>query len=438
MARDSMRYLKQRGDKWHYVRRVPEHFSHLDNRGTIRVSLKTASLDVAKLRRDAHERADDLFWQGIALDDPTRNAHAAYEAARARAIALGFEYKAAVDLATSAPLEEIIRRVAIAHAAPRDTAAVLGGVDQPKLTVRQAMKLYVEEIAVDEMQGLSEAQRDNYRKVKNISAEMFCAVVGDKPLLDITRADALKFYKHFQERMKTEGISGNTANRRFGNMRKLFREYCRHMQLDLRNPFAELSFTDSKILRKTVLPFEPAYIRDKFLHGDALAGLNTQARQIFLVLIETGCRPSEICNLAPEQIHLKADVPHLSIVFREDRGLKTENSVRDIPLVGVALEVMKLAPAGFHQYRDKETNFSNAVMKFLRSNKLLPSVNHRVYSLRHSYEKRMLEAGYDDEFRRRILGHDTNRPEYGDGGSLAWRRDRMAAIALDYDASLIK
>lgn len=433
-----MRYLKARGSKWHYVRRVPNHFTVVDNRGLIQVSLKTSSLDVAKLRRDALERADDLHWQGLALDVPAKVAHARYAAAKARAVALGFEYKAAAEIAESSPLEEIIRRVEVARNSVRDEAAALGGEDPPKLTVREAMKTYTEEIAVDEYKGMSPTQIDNFKKVKLISSEMFCDIVSDKPLLDITRADANKFKKHFQERMQSEKLSGNTANRRIGNMRKLFREYTRHLQLDIKNPFDEITFADKKTLRKKIPPFEIEHIENKFLKGDDLLNVAFEARLVFLTMIETGCRPSEICNLKPENIHLKANIPYISVVFMEERELKTETSIRDVPLVGVSLEAMRLAPKGFPRYYDKETNLSGTLMSWLKRNKMLPTKNHRVYSLRHSYEKRMLEAGYDDEFRRRILGHDTDRPEYGDGGSLAWRAERMAAIALPFDPVILK
>jgi len=432
-----MRYLKARHSRWHYVRRVPTQFSALDPRGLIQTSLKTSSLDVAQIRRDALERADDLFWQGMALDDPAKSAHARYQAARARAVAMGFEYKAAVDIAESSPLEEIIRRIAIAKESPRDEAAILGGADEPKLTVTQAMDLYVEEIASDEHQGMSETQIDNWKKVKKISSAMFVEVVGDVPLLDITRADAQKFHKHFQTRIKTEKLSGNTANRRFGNMRKLFREYAKYMHLDVKNPFDGLAFADPKTLKKDVPPFETAYIRDTFLHGEALRGMNREAKLIFLAMVETGCRPSELANIRPENIHLDAPVPYISVVFVEDRKLKTENSIRDIPLVGVSLEAMKLAPKGFPRYKDKETNLSGALMKYLKKNKLFTKKGQGVYSLRHSYEKRMLEGGLDDEFRRRTLGHDTDRPEYGDGGSLAWRAEQMKKIVLDFDKDVV-
>lgn len=61
---DPMRYLKVRGSRWHYVRRVPEHAANVDGRGTIRVSLRTSSIEVAQSRRDAMERADDILWMG--------------------------------------------------------------------------------------------------------------------------------------------------------------------------------------------------------------------------------------------------------------------------------------------------------------------------------------------------------------------------------------
>jgi len=131
--------------------------------------------------------------------------------------------------------------------------------------------------------------------------------------------------------------------------------------------------------------------------------LNAEALAIFLVLIETGARPSEICNLIPEHIHLRANVPYISVDFQEERVIKTESSVRDIPLMGVALAVMRKFSSGFPRYRDKEDTLSATLMKHLRAKKLLPSSAHRVYSTRHSFEKRMLEAGVGVGFRERNL-----------------------------------
>lgn len=433
---DPMRYLKPRGAKWHYVRRVPLQFAVVDPRGTIQASLKTSSLDVAKLRRDAMERADDLYWQGMTLDDQTAAVEAKYKATKARALALGFEYKAAAEIAETSTIEEIIQRIAAATVSPRDEVAALGAVDVPRLTVRQTMNLYVEEFGLKDTIGKSASQIKRWKKVKLIAAERFCEVVADKPFLDIDRADALKFDAWLTARIKN-GFSGGSANRLMGNMRKLYYDYTAHLQLTRTNPFEKLFYANPKRKRKKILPFEPSYIETTFLHGDKLKTLNREARLVFLAMTETGCRPSEIANLRPEHIHLDAEVPYISVRFEDDRELKTENSIRDVPLVGISLEVMKRAPNGFPRYFDAEDTLSDTVQTYLKKKKLLPSDNYRMYSMRHAYEKRMTEAGYSDEYRRRIMGHDIDRPEYGDGGSLAWRQGMMKAIALKFDASVL-
>jgi len=40
----------------------------------------------------------------------------------------------------------------------------------------------------------------------------------------------------------------------------------------------------------------------------------------------------------------------------------------------------------------------------------------------------MLEAGLDYGLRCTLMGHRNPRPEYGDGGSLTYRRDEMLKI----------
>lgn len=54
---------------------------------------------------------------------------------------------------------------------------------------------------------------------------------------------------------------------------------------------------------------------------------------------------------------------------------------------------------------------------------------HRLYSLRHSFEKRMLEAGLDYGLRCLLMGHKNSRPSYGDGGSMEYRRDELLKIS---------
>ena len=61
-------------------------------------------------------------------------------------------------------------------------------------------------------------------------------------------------------------------------------------------------------------------------------------------------RPSELVNLTKDRIKLDANIPHIRVEAqdRDDdtpgRELKTEQSERDIPLVGFALEGMRRHP----------------------------------------------------------------------------------------------
>ncbi len=73
---------------------------------------------------------------------------------------------------------------------------------------------------------------------------------------------------------------------------------------------------------------------------------------------------------------------------------------------------------------------SATVNKFLRANGLLETDDHSLYSLRHSFEERMLAAGIDDRIRRDLFGHALDRERYGGGASLEMARDLLIPLAL--------
>jgi len=144
---------------------------------------------------------------------------------------------------------------------------------------------------------------------------------------------------------------------------------------------------------KSRSPYEAQFIQDKLLAPGALDGLNDQARCILYVCADTGLRPSEVANLQPGAIHLDALIPYVQ-VLPVGRVLKTQDSEREVPLVGVALAAMKLHPHGFPRYRDKSASLSGYVNKFLSGNGFRPTKYHSVYSLRHSFKDRLYKS-YD-------------------------------------------
>jgi len=445
---DLDRYLQDRNGNYSYKRRVPKSAIEADPRApVVRISLDTADLALARAKRDVLETADDGYWAALISGTDQTVALKRYKAAVKLAEAMGFSYRTAREISERSALDEIIRRVeelAEQRTVPAIEAAVLGIPDRPVMTVSAAFELYRTEIVADSLRSKSELQKRHWRKVKQRGVNLFVSLAGDIVMENITRDDAKKLYRHWLERIAPDkGKPTHTpsiGNRDIGTMRVLYSAYFDHMgDPDRENPFARVGFEEKK--KRSRPPFPTEWIKTKILAPGALAGLNDEARAIVHILIETGARPSEIANLSPEAIRLDHPVPHISIEPRDDpddpREIKTESSVRMVPLVGIALDAMKLFPAGFPRYQHRDETLSATLNKFFRENKLFPTPKHKIYSLRHSFEDRAKEGGVDEELRRILMGHSIDRPKYGSGGSLEWRMRVLERIAFPFDPACI-
>jgi len=427
MKEENDRFLIMRNGRWHYNRRVPGRYFAVESRRFIRSSLKTKSLDVARMRRDALEDADNAYWQALMLDKAQGNErteirkvmHQRYEAARSRALAFGFSYKPMQALLEKESVGEILDRLKVLETSAGqkplpneiDAEALLGLAaepDGPNHRVSDAFALYVEKIAFDAQFKKSPSQRKSWEKAKRTSVDYFVNSVGDMIMAEITREHALEYRNWWMDRIANGDEKGfqptpYTANRHIGNLRTLYTSYFSYTGEEGRsNPFRKLSFKEDR--KTTRPPFSDEWVRTKILVPGIFDGLNEQLKAILYILIETGARPSEICNLHPENILLDVEVPYIQIREKKNREVKASDSNRDIPLVGVALKAAKSCPSGFPRYFDKETTFSAAANKAFRSRNLFPSSNHKIYSFRHSMEKRMLEAGIDYGLRCTLMG----------------------------------
>lgn len=354
---------------------------------------------------------------------------ARYRDAVRRAEAMGVAYLSSGQIAVSPDIDKILQRLEAlekVNAAPTVSEALLGAVSVPSIKVSEAFKIYTDEIMAHELSGKSRSQRRLWEKVKQRAINNFIAQVSDKPIGDITREDGVKFYKFWLNRIAPpEGgkvtHSASAGNRDLGNMRDLCR---RHFHLSGRR-VKRHPFRFPAIFRTRQAPPEASTFRDELDRGrimkvGALDTLDDEARGCVLALIETGARPGEICNLDENVIFLNAPVPYIRISPREDeedpREIKTESSVRDVPLVGIALEVFRKHPRGFPRYRNREDALSANLNEYFKAHKLFPTTRHKIYSLRHSFEDRMKEAGLDSELRKILRGHTIDRVEYGAGG----------------------
>ena len=175
-------------------------------------------------------------------------------------------------------------------------------------------------------------------------------------------------------------------------------------------------------------PFAIEWIKTHFTEN-RVTGPNAQARDIFFTVINTGCRPSEIAGLMPDDIVLDHAIPHIKIRANSARDLKSPASERDIPMVGISLRAITRHPNGFPNYAGRD-RFSDDMNRYLRRLGLFETGNHTVYGLRHSFEDRLLAIGVQDRMAADLMGHSTSRERYGTGATLAQKLEVLNRLAL--------
>lgn len=123
-----------------------------------------------------------------------------------------------------------------------------------------------------------------------------------------------------------------------------------------------------------------------------------------------GMRISEIAAISKDNIVLDADIPYFNFVHQPNRTLKTESSIRKVPILPVLLPYlpklrMSKATTGSHG-----GYFSQKLRKKLG----LPK-GHASHTLRHAFRSRMNDAGIIEPIQDALLGHepDTLTGQYG-------------------------
>ena len=416
-----------RNRTYYLRRRVPARFAAVESRKTVWVSLKTDSKALA-------EKKASLVWESLIvgweaqLAGCSDDAVERFEAAREIAARHGFRYFPIHDL-QNLPFEDILTRVELLLSRNNDglVPPILGTVEVPGLTVSEALEAYWE-LTPDQVRGKSPDQRRRWVNPRKKAIQNFIKVVGDVPVSQITRNVMLNFRAWWMERIVEENLTPNSANKDFSHLSNVLKTVNDLKGLGFDLPLHGLTLKEDD--KRERLPFSDDWIQNRLLAPNALSGLNDEARAIFLGMVNTGYRPSEAAGLTGERIRLDDEVPHIAIAPAADRQIKNRSSRREIPLTGVSLTVFQNFPNGFPHYRSKPATLSGTVNKFLRENGLMESNQHVMYSLRHSFEDRMLRAGIDERVRRELMGHSLGRQKYGQAGGLRFKLAELKRMAF--------
>ncbi len=431
------RYIKI-GKWFHYKRRIPkQHREHYGGKQFLQVALKTDAESVAIQRASILDREIERIWSRL-TDRPTYDKDRAFQRAIEIAQAYDFSYKSVEELAQD-ELHKIINRTnALAAQETPDeetVGALLGGFDKPRLPLDELWEDYYA-FTKPNLIGKTENQLRKWKNPRMKAFRNFLDVCGDLSADEISRDHILTFRAWWADRLQEERMSPNSPNKDLTHLKSLltFAQDNKDVPFDVDALFARIHFKEGDSEKK---PFETDFIVNTLLNHTNLKGLNSEAKYFLFAFADTGARPSELVGLNPEagDIRLDTEIPFIFIRPDETKEIKNRYSKRQIPLVGASLYAFRELGNGFDRYYRKPDQLSANLNKYLRDHDLLPSENHTVYSLRHSFEDRLTAVEPPDKVQAALMGHRYDRPRYGDGPSLKQKLKWLHKIALDVDTA---
>lgn len=422
-----MTYLLNRNGNYYYNRAVPAIYRDIDPRETVRVALNTTSKREALRKAIAFDDQVEAYWKSL-LSPEISHDESRFGKIVHVARQTGFSYQP-MSIVVNLPLPDVVNRVLAVREAPKkQIEAALGAKEEKGVLLSEALEKYWE-LARPKIIDKSDDQIRKWRNPRIKAIKNFIILVGDKGLQDITRDDTLALRDWWIDRIEQEEVKPKTANKDFIHLKEILKTVSKHFTLRVRikHLFNDVFLKENS--EQTRLPFTSEQIIE-MMESEKLKQADQDVRWLATAMAGTGARNTEIIGLLPEDIRPFDTIPHISIVGRKGKRLKTVHSKRVIPLTGYALEAFIAKPEGFSDYRNCPDVLTNKMNKFLRENGFFPSENHSAYSLRHSFQDRLTDLDAPDRVQCELMGHRFYREKYGKGPSLEKKLEWMMRICL--------
>jgi integrase len=236
------------------------------------------------------------------------------------------------------------------------------------------------------------------------------------------------------ETMLSNGHRTATINRRLGNIRAAFNYVTdiNDLKTERIHAFTKFDIPNKGLDKQDKEDFTPEQLN---ILRELVAERDDDISGLIALMLETGLRISEACSLRCTDIHTK-DTPIPFVTLHRDpwRPLKTKNSQRFIPLIGVAEMTMKNSQGfwRFPQYisderqRVKNDTASQAVNQRLK--KWLGPEAPTAHSFRHTMNTRLRDAGCPKDVRDELGGWTKSLSDlYGSPTDIRLKADYIEA-----------
>lgn len=423
-------YLKIRKGVCYFHRRTPAYMKKFDSRPHVRVSLKTRDRVEGKRKAAALNDVLEAYWDDLVATKKVHGQDEAWNDAVTMARAHGFRYRAAAEFGPKdAP--EVLKRLETVEKQSYSKLAVkglLGTAIKPKMPLSASIDVYFEATA-EKLAGKSENYIKKWKNPRVRAVNNFDEAVKEALDVDqIERRHILALRAWWVKRIVDENMNADTARKDFVHLKDVLRVLAREADIDLNinSLFSDIQLKGAKSSRQ---PFDADFVQNKILGTGKLKTLNDEARAIIYIISDSGARVNEVVGLLPDDIILDEEIPYIWIRPNEKRTLKNDASERKIPLVGAALYGAKMMPRGFLRYKTADSA-SALINKYMKKHKMIPTKEHTLYSLRHTFKDRLRDIGAPDEIMDELMGHTTNKPKYGRGHKLENKLEWLQKIAF--------
>ena len=153
--------------------------------------------------------------------------------------------------------------------------------------------------------------------------------IGNKDLMDYEPSDG----GVFRDWLTEKGLASSSVKRVFSTIRAITNLAIAEYGLDMRSPFANVYFPELDDIKER-LPVSPHDIKLIQRH---CRETNDEMRWLLALISDTGMRLAEAAGLELNDIVLDSEIPYINLKPNESRRLKTKQSSRKIPLIGLSL-----------------------------------------------------------------------------------------------------
>jgi integrase len=301
--------------------------------------------------------------------------------------------------------------------------------------IREGNDLYLSEYA-DLYADLKGIDKDT-KKFKTVQRDLNQVIefLGDRMPHEYSKLEVNSFIK---DRLDTNVKTG-TVSRGFNSINAAITKVNDNYEIDHIHRFNNPNIPnmgDDRVERKDFTVEELNLLRS------ILESSTTRVDQLLKIALDTGMRVSEVAGLKSEDIVLSGDNPYIKLRKNQFRSLKTKNSTRAIPLIGLALNAIQ----GLDLSQEwLFPSYCDTVKKSIKSDSASAAMNKRIrailnnkqsqtsHSFRHTMQTRLRNVECPLDIRDEICGWKSSiSKNYGSPTDIKIKANYMRETLTNY------